>query len=92
MLLGNIGAMGYFLFGNPPSVGIGMLGVTAALSSVMGVTLTSAIGGLLFGLIAVSTVVGLSGYVIVVKIFFAAGLTGLTSSHYRICIDIFFFI
>lgn len=45
MLLGNIGAMGYFMYDNTPTVGLGMLGITTALSSVMGVTLTAAIGG-----------------------------------------------
>lgn len=45
MLLGNIGAMGYFLYDNTPSAGLGMLGITTTLSSIMGVTLTAAIGG-----------------------------------------------
>lgn len=45
MLLGNIGAMGYFLYDNTPSTGLAMLGTTTALSSIMGVTLTAAIGG-----------------------------------------------
>lgn len=45
MLLGNVGAMGCFLYDNTPSVGLGMLGITSTLSSVMGVTLTAAIGG-----------------------------------------------
>merc|ERR1712123_383231 len=43
LLAANAGAMGYFLA--DPSLGIGMLGTTAALSGVMGVTLTMAIGG-----------------------------------------------
>lgn len=45
MLLGNIGAMGYFLYDETPTVGLSMLGVTTSLSSIMGVTLTAAIGG-----------------------------------------------
>lgn len=45
MLLGNVGAMGYFLYDNTPSVGMSMLGITTSLSSIMGVTLTAAIGG-----------------------------------------------
>ena len=45
MMLGNIGAMGYFLYDETPTVGMSMLGATTALSSIMGVTLTAAIGG-----------------------------------------------
>jgi len=45
LLAANAGAMGYFLTDPSFSVGMGMLGTTAALSSVMGVTLTMAIGG-----------------------------------------------
>lgn len=45
MLLGNIGAMGYFMYSPEPTVGLSMLGITTALSSMMGVTLTAAIGG-----------------------------------------------
>ncbi|XP_076438085.1 NAD(P) transhydrogenase, mitochondrial-like isoform X2 [Babylonia areolata] len=45
MLLGNVGAMGYFLYDETPTVGLSMLGVTTSLSSIMGVTLTAAIGG-----------------------------------------------
>merc|ERR1712055_572858 len=41
----NVGAMGYFLMDPSFTAGISMLGTTAALSSVMGVTLTMAIGG-----------------------------------------------
>ncbi|RZB41000.1 NAD(P) transhydrogenase, mitochondrial [Asbolus verrucosus] len=45
LLLGNIGA-GAYLFYDPTMMGgLGALGTTAALSTVMGVTLTSAIGG-----------------------------------------------
>merc|ERR1712223_753810 len=43
--LGNVGALGYFLYDPSFGVGISMLGTTAALSSIMGVTLTMAIGG-----------------------------------------------
>ncbi|KAK0066389.1 NAD(P) transhydrogenase mitochondrial [Biomphalaria pfeifferi] len=45
MLLGNVGAMGYYMTSNSPSVGLSMLGTTTALSSIMGITLTAAIGG-----------------------------------------------
>ena len=41
----NVGAIGYFMVDLSMSVGLGMLGTTAALSGVMGVTLTMAIGG-----------------------------------------------
>jgi NAD(P) transhydrogenase len=49
MMLGNIGAMGWYLASNDPTVGMAMLGTTAGLSAIMGVTLTSAIGGKLSG-------------------------------------------
>merc|ERR1712223_1921064 len=45
LLAANVGAMGYFLASPDYNVGLSMLGATAALSSVMGVTLTMAIGG-----------------------------------------------
>merc|ERR1712117_216486 len=45
LLAANAGAMGYFLMTPELGMGLGMLGTTAALSSVMGVTLTMAIGG-----------------------------------------------
>merc|ERR1712038_1638460 len=45
LLAANVGAMGYFLMDPSFGVGISMLGTTAALSSIMGVTLTMAIGG-----------------------------------------------
>jgi len=45
LLAANAGAMGYFLMTPELGMGMGMLGTTAALSSVMGVTLTMAIGG-----------------------------------------------
>jgi len=45
LLAANVGAMGYYLADPSMSVGMGMLGTTAALSGVMGVTLTMAIGG-----------------------------------------------
>merc|ERR1712004_859733 len=45
LLAANAGAMGYFLMTPELGLGLGMLGTTAALSSVMGVTLTMAIGG-----------------------------------------------
>eukprot|EP00088_Acartia_fossae_P059293 TRINITY_DN701_c0_g1_i4.p1 TRINITY_DN701_c0_g1~~TRINITY_DN701_c0_g1_i4.p1 ORF type:complete len:1059 (+),score=355.56 TRINITY_DN701_c0_g1_i4:149-3325(+) len=41
----NVGAMGYYLMDPSMSVGMGMLGTTATLSGIMGVTLTMAIGG-----------------------------------------------
>ncbi|XP_045181151.2 NAD(P) transhydrogenase, mitochondrial-like [Mercenaria mercenaria] len=45
MLLANIGAYGYFMMDNAYASGLAMLGTTTTLSSVMGVTLTMAIGG-----------------------------------------------
>merc|ERR1711936_446054 len=45
LLAANVGAMGYFLMTPELGMGMGMLSTTAALSSVMGVTLTMAIGG-----------------------------------------------
>ena len=46
-LLGaNLAAMGWYMWDTNPMVGLGMLGATTALSSVMGVTLTMAIGGM----------------------------------------------
>merc|ERR1719330_1607651 len=45
LLAANAGAMGYFLMTPELGMGLGMLSTTAALSSVMGVTLTMAIGG-----------------------------------------------
>ena len=44
LLAANVGAMGYFMVDPSMSVGLGMLGTSAALSGVMGVTLTMAIG------------------------------------------------
>merc|ERR1719193_2179953 len=45
LLAANAGAMGYFLMTPELGMGMGMLGATAVSSSVMGVTLTVAIGG-----------------------------------------------
>lgn len=45
LMAANVGAMGYFLYDPSFSAGCSMLGMTTALSSVMGVTLTMAIGG-----------------------------------------------
>ncbi|CAH0557319.1 unnamed protein product [Brassicogethes aeneus] len=45
LLMGNIAAGGYLFFDPTLAGGLGALGTTAALSTVMGVTLTSAIGG-----------------------------------------------
>merc|ERR1719228_334711 len=45
LLAANVGAMGYFLVDPSLSVGLAMLGPTAPLSGVMGITLTMAIGG-----------------------------------------------
>ena len=44
LLATNVGAMGYFMVDPSMSVGLGMLGTTAALSGVMGVTLTMSTG------------------------------------------------
>ncbi|KAH9488250.1 hypothetical protein Btru_063908 [Bulinus truncatus] len=45
MFLGNVAALVYYMMSDSPSVGLSMLGTTTALSSIMGVTLTAAIGG-----------------------------------------------
>jgi len=45
LMAANVGAMGYYLADPSMAVGMGMLGTTATLSGVMGVTLTMAIGG-----------------------------------------------
>jgi len=45
LLAANVGAMGYFLVDPTMTTGLAMLGTTATLSGVMGVTLTMAIGG-----------------------------------------------
>lgn len=45
MLLSNIGAYGYFMMDNAYASGLAMLSATTTLSSIMGVTLTMAIGG-----------------------------------------------
>jgi len=45
MLAANVGAMGYYMASDSPSVGLSMLVATTALSSLMGVSLTAAIGG-----------------------------------------------
>jgi len=45
LLAANVGAMGYFLVDPSMATGLAMLGTTATLSGVMGVTLTMAIGG-----------------------------------------------
>ena len=44
LLAANVGAMGYFMVDPSMNMGLGMLGTSAALSGVMGVTLTMAIG------------------------------------------------
>uniref|UniRef100_A0A915MM43 NAD(P) transhydrogenase, mitochondrial n=1 Tax=Meloidogyne javanica TaxID=6303 RepID=A0A915MM43_MELJA len=45
LLLGNLAAMGVYLGTNDLTLGLSMLGTTSLLSSIMGVTLTMAIGG-----------------------------------------------
>lgn len=45
MLLGNVGAMGTYMVSDNPTTQLACLGTTTALSSIMGVTLTAAIGG-----------------------------------------------
>ena len=45
LLGGNLAAMGWYLWDTNPMVGLGMLGITTGLSSIMGITLTVAIGG-----------------------------------------------
>ena len=44
-MLANIGAMGYYFYDPSMAAGLSMLGATTALSTIMGVTLTAAIGG-----------------------------------------------
>ena len=45
MMASNIGAYSYFMMGSEYTEGMGMLGMATSLSSVLGVTLTMAIGG-----------------------------------------------
>ncbi len=45
LMTANVGAMAYFLMDPSFNVGVSMLGTTSALSAIMGVTLTVAIGG-----------------------------------------------
>jgi len=45
LLASNVGAMGLYMASDSPAVNLSMLGLTAVSSSVMGVTLTVAIGG-----------------------------------------------
>jgi len=45
LMAANVAAMGYYLVDPSYSVGLGLLGTTAGLSGLMGVTLTMAIGG-----------------------------------------------
>ena len=45
LLAGNMGAMGYFFYDPSLMAGMTALGTTTALSTMMGVTLTAAIGG-----------------------------------------------
>ncbi|XP_021950166.1 NAD(P) transhydrogenase, mitochondrial [Folsomia candida] len=45
LLAGNVGAMGYYFMDPSFEAGLGMLGTTAGLSTIMGITLTAAIGG-----------------------------------------------
>ena len=45
LMASNVAAMGYFLYDPSFMAGMAMLGTTATLSSVMGLTLTAAIGG-----------------------------------------------
>jgi hypothetical protein len=44
LFLGNVGAMGMFMMDGSYGTGLAMLGTASTLSSVMGVTLTMAIG------------------------------------------------
>ena len=46
LMLGNIGAMVPYMMSHEATLGLSMLGTTTTLSSIMGVTLTAAIGGL----------------------------------------------
>ena len=46
LLFANLAAMGVYLGTNDLALGLSMLGTTSLLSSIMGVTLTMAIGGI----------------------------------------------
>lgn len=48
LLAGNGGALALYMTSDDFATGLGMLGTTAGLSSLMGVTLTMAIGGMFF--------------------------------------------
>ncbi|XP_023213835.1 NAD(P) transhydrogenase, mitochondrial-like [Centruroides sculpturatus] len=45
LLAGNVGAMAYYMMSGSNAVGLSCLGTTTVLSTIMGVTLTAAIGG-----------------------------------------------
>ncbi len=45
LMAANVAAMGYYMMSNDPVAGLACLATTTTLSSVMGVTLTMAIGG-----------------------------------------------
>lgn len=45
LMLGTVGSMAYFMMDPSKMAGLSSLGTTAALSTIMGVTLTAAIGG-----------------------------------------------
>ena len=45
LMLDNVGAMAYYFYDPSFVAGMSMLGTTTALSTIMGVTLTAAIGG-----------------------------------------------
>ena len=62
-MLGNVGAMGAYMMSNDATMGMSMLGTTTALSSVMGVTLTAAIGGWSSRLMLHVVMYELSGFV-----------------------------
>lgn len=46
LLAGNVAAMAYYLMSSSNVAGLSCLGATSALSTIMGVTLTAAIGGI----------------------------------------------
>ena len=48
LMAGNVGALAYFFMDPSMTAGLSMLGTTTALSALMGVTLTAAIGGVGF--------------------------------------------
>lgn len=62
LLLASVGAGGYLFYDPSLSGGLGALGSTALLSSIMGVTLTAAIGGKVYFYIIFINLCGFCGF------------------------------